>query len=233
MGAANSYAINGTDIQEGMIISHSDNVFRPSAEAYDKNIFGVVDLEPAVEFVRDPTLATFPIVRNGLTTVLVSGSNGAIVAGDRITSSEISGIGMKALKSGFSLGIAQSSFTGTTANDVGTVLIALDIQFTFADDSPASETISSRLLDILKLNTIATLESPTTVMRYSLGVLSILGALTFSFFSFTRTAQKGIEAMGRNPLAKTAITQSVLINAGISILILGAGVGVAYLIVVW
>lgn len=231
--AANSYSITGGNIQEGMIISHNNGQFKPSIETYDKNIFGVVVFEPAVEFVRDPSADNYPVVRSGIVRVQVSGANGPIAVGDRITTSEAPGVGMKATKSGFSLGIAQSAFAGTTAEQTATILVGIDIQFTFAEDSPVSETISSRLLDIIKLNAIATLESPTTVMRYSLAVVTILGSLAVSFVTFSKTAQKGIEAIGRNPLAKDAISSSILLNVGISFIIISAGVLVAYFIVTW
>lgn len=231
--AANSYTISGSNIQEGVIISHNGGQFKVSSEAYDKNMFGVLVMEPALEYIQEANSEKYPVVKAGIAVVRVSGANGPINTGDRVTSSDIEGVGMKASKSGFTVGIAQASFSGTQASQQGSIPVAVDIQFTFADDSPASETIGTRLLDVIKLNTIATIESPTTVMRYSLASVSVLSALIMSFFTFTRTAQKGIEAIGRNPLAKSAISTSVLLNTGISIIIIAAGVAVAYFIVSW
>jgi F0F1-type ATP synthase membrane subunit c/vacuolar-type H+-ATPase subunit K len=49
--------------------------------------------------------------------------------------------------------------------------------------------------------------------------------------TFGKVARSGVEAVGRNPLAKTSILTGVLFNISIGAVIILSGVGVAYLII--
>ena len=50
------------------------------------------------------------------------------------------------------------------------------------------------------------------VVRYLAAGLVVLLSFTFGFLTFSRSISKGIEAIGRNPLAKSAIQFSIFIN---------------------
>jgi len=91
-------------------------ILTKTKESYQNNMIGVVSITPwrfmGTEIKRK---AKHPklIALIGRVPVKVNAEGGAILAGDRITSSSMSGVGMKATKAGPAIGIALSSFSGT------------------------------------------------------------------------------------------------------------------------
>ncbi|MFZ1721189.1 MAG: hypothetical protein WAU07_01665 [Microgenomates group bacterium] len=223
--------VSDVELQDGMVVSQRDNHYTVSNEPYDKSMLGVVNLVPTVEVTTSGDATTTPVISAGTVEVRVNGTSGPIEVGNRITTSERSGEAMKANRSGFTLGIAEEAFSPTQPDDVGTIKVKLDIKFTFAEDSPNSEKISARLLDVVSLSAIAALEEPKEILQYVIGGITLLGSVTIGFFSFTRTAQKGIDALGRNPLAKNSISFSIFANIGISFVIIAAGIAGAYFVI--
>lgn len=229
----------GQSIENGMIISHKNGVYQLSTEAYDKAIFGVVNLFPNIELIEtivnvdDPENrdGQIPVINSGTSPILVSGESGPIEKGNLITASSIPGVGMRAVKSGFTLGIAMQNFDGTTADDRGLIDVRIIKDFTFGEDTPDSETIGNRLRDIVSLSAIAAIDDPREMFKYLLAGIILLTAVTISFISFSRTSQKGIEALGRNPLARSSIITGIFVNILISITIVGAGIAGAYFVV--
>ncbi|GIK83393.1 MAG: hypothetical protein BroJett025_00150 [Patescibacteria group bacterium] len=221
-------------IENGMIVSHKNGSYQLSDEAYDRSIIGAVSLFPAIEFVGNTTATNgdeIPIISFGVSPVLVSGESGPIVKGDFITASSEPGVGMKATKSGFTLGIAQEDFNGSTAQDKNLIKVQIGKDFTFAQDTPDSETISDRLRDIVSLSAIAAIDDPKEVLKYVVAGVILITAVTIAFISFSRTSQKGIEALGRNPLARSSIMTGIFVNILISITIIGAGIAGSYFVV--
>lgn len=230
---------NGQEIENGMIIAHKNGQYQLSSEAYDRAIIGSVNLFPKIEFINALPLTQpenisegeVPIVSSGTAPVLVSGESGPIEKGDYITASSIAGVGMKAVKSGFTLGIAMQGFDGNSASDKGLIDVRIAKDFTFGEDTPDSETIGNRLRDIVSLSAIAAIDDPKEVFKYVVAGIILLTAVTIAFVSFSRTSQKGIEALGRNPLAKSSILTGIFVNILISVTIIGAGIAGAYFVV--
>lgn len=216
---------------DGMIVSLGEMAYSESMGPYDRNMFGVIDLNPTIEFTFDNAEDTLPVISDGTTYVAVTGENGPIVEGDLITSSSTPGYGMKATKSGFTLGVAEENYAGSTSEDTGLVAIRLNKQFTFGEDTPDSETISDRLRNIVSLSAIAAFEEPTKVFKYLVAGVILITSVIISFITLSRTSQKGIEAIGRNPLARKSIIVSVFINVLVSLIIIVAGVVGAYIMV--
>lgn len=217
------------NIKTGMVISHRNGRYTYSAEHYDKNMFGVLSLEPAVSFSTDqPPEGSYPVVTTGTALVMVNASNGPIVKGDLLTSSDQPGIAMKANQSGFTLGVAAQAYNPSDPMEVAAIPVSLEIKFTFSEDSPNSQKISTRLKDLVSLSAIAAVESPTQALQYVVASLCLIGSLTFAILSFIKAAQKGIDALGRNPLAKASISMGITINAIISVIIALAGLAGAY-----
>lgn len=223
--------VSETPIEDGMVIAQWENQYTISREAYDKTMLGVVNLTPAIEITLDGGEDTTPVITSGTVLVRVNGQAGPIEIGDKITTSDTPGIAMKASKSGFILGIAEEAFAPQTPNEIGMIKANLDIKFSFSEDSPDSEKISTRLLDLVSISAIAAIEEPKEILRYIIGGMTLLGSVIIGFFSFTRTAQKGIDALGRNPLAKNSISFSIFANIGISFVIIAAGIVGAYFMI--
>lgn len=233
LGVANRYTISSPDIKGGEIISYKDSQYVLSQEAYDKRLFGVVSLEPAIELGFEGQENSFPVITTGATLVTVNGQSGPIAVGDRITSSGAQGIGMKATKTGFILGTAQEAFNPASPEDTGKIRVSLEIKLAFGEDTPASEKIASRLSDVLKLSSLASIEDPVQTMRYVLAAIVLVGTMVISFFTFMRLGYKGIEAAGRNPLASRVILTSIGLNVLASGFILTVGIVGSYILVTY
>ena len=68
---------------------------------------------------------------------------------------------------------------------------------------------------------------------YTIKMAGIVVLLSFvlGIFSFGRVANTGVEALGRNPLAGRMIQLGIVVNALITVAIIGAGMFIAYVIV--
>ncbi len=98
--------------KEGMIVSGSetiDNGVRLSQGKYDKEIMGVISTSP-YNLLGNGGEGTVKMSLVGRVPVSVSLENGPIKKGDRITSSSVSGFGMKASRAGYIIGRALSDF---------------------------------------------------------------------------------------------------------------------------
>lgn len=234
LGVAENVVIEGTDIKDGSVIIHRQGAYKLSAEAYSKDLVGVVSLEPAVEFATSVKKdGTYPFIQSGAAEVLVNAEGGAIKAGDLVTSSSQPGVAMKANKSGFVLGVAQADFTPQGELQTGSIPILIDIRFAFSDDAPQSERVVSRLMSIVSLNAISFTEEPVKSLKYTAAAFAIILSLGISFLTFGRVSYKGVEAIGRNPLAKSSITFSVILNTVLALGLATAGIVAAYMIVKW
>jgi len=219
---------NFTEIPDGSIISHLEKSYSPSQGVADKGMVGVYDTIPALAFEPELTEELVPIITTGVVEVLVNNSGGPIQIGDTITSSAAPGIGMKASKSGFILGVAQENYDST---EVGQIPVLLDIKFAYGQDAPDSEKITSRLLTILSASNIAAMEDPAVAFRTLVGAFILIMSLAISFVTFARVAQKGIDALGRNPMAGRMIGIGIAMNVGVSILIIVGGIVGAYFVI--
>ncbi len=56
--------------------------------------------------------------------------------------------------------------------------------------------------------------------------------MALSIFTIVRSAQKGVVALGRNPLAKTAILGGIIFNSLMSLVFVAAGIAGAYVILI-
>lgn len=226
-GTALGIAINEIHIQNGEIISSTKQGYKRTKTPYDPQIFGVVSIKPAV-YLSDATATNaVPVLSLGEAEVRVSTSNGPIQHGDFITSSTIPGVGQKAADNGYVLGTAEQDYTNPDKNKVGLILVTLHPHF-----AQVSNNLTHNLFNTANIGLTAALQTPMGVLRYFIaGVITLL-SFFFGFRFFARASNRGVEAIGRNPLAKQAILTSVFINSAITIAIMILGVAVSYLILV-
>lgn len=110
---------------------------------YDAGLIGVVTSEPGMLLNADAHAidtgeaspgSTRPFVLTGRVPVTVSTENGPIAVGDRITSSSVPGVGMKATKAGRVIGIALTAYAG---KEPGDVLVLVNAHTWIPDDALA------------------------------------------------------------------------------------------------
>jgi hypothetical protein len=229
-GVANSMIIQGENIQNGDIICEGEDQegFGLCKLEYNPKIYGVVVDKPSVGLISDTATASNPVTTSGNAQVRVSSMNGAIKVGDYITSSTKPGVGQKATRSGYALGVAQSEWNSTNPDEVG--LIQVSIQ-----PKPAILTskAGSNLLLLIKEGLDASYLSPVMALRYVLASLITIASIVLGFWFFARSAHSGIQAIGRNPLAGKSIQLSIFLNVVITLGVMGVGLFVAYLLLVF
>jgi F0F1-type ATP synthase membrane subunit c/vacuolar-type H+-ATPase subunit K len=173
-------------------------------------------------------LAGLPLaVQSGDAIVRVSTVNGAIEVGDLITSSEMPGVGQKATVNGFVLGLALEAYGSTDPNDIGEILVSLNIH-------PSSSFVGSRtnLVANIRQALSSPVVAPLDSFRYLLAFIIAIISFALGFVYFGRVVRTGVEAIGRNPLASRMIQVTVLINIVITIVIVLTGLVVALLILI-
>ncbi len=228
-GIAEYVAINDSSVRDGQIVVLTKDGYRISDETYSQNIYGVTTIDPAVAWSRLPKSGTTAVVNNGTTNVLVNDSEGPIALGDWITTSDQRGFGMRAAQPGMVLGRALSELPSGAGSGTVTVSIAPGFATPESiDEIPLSP--GAALATLRSGFIVATSGAANFSIRYVLAVLSLLIALGFAFWIFSRTATNSVAAVGRNPLARRSILFVAAVNVGMAIAIVVAGLILAFLI---
>lgn len=229
-GLSNGTAIGITindKVADGDIITSTPQGYKRATTPYDTQIFGVVSLKPAL-YLSDITAKNHtPVISSGEVMVRVSSKNGNIASGDFITSSTIPGAGEKATDNGYILGRAEQSYASNNPTKTGIILITLQPHF-----AQLTNNITHNIFSAFTLGLSDAINSPLGVIRYFVAGAITLSSFFFGFRFFARASNRGVEAIGRNPLAKQAILFSVFINTLITISIMLFGVAISYLILV-
>ena len=214
------------EVQDGDVVSFSTDQegLVLSREAYDRRLFAVVATDPHIVYRTGE--GGYPLVRDGVVYVNVSTVNEEIAPGDYVTSSPVPGKAQKATSStGHILGIAIDEFREGSGEKidyegkeiwVGKIRVALAI----GPVSPALFLLKSSsgavgALDQLGNALMQTFQEPDSgfiIMRYLLAAVVVLMATTISFRNFGRNITQGIEALGRNPLARRQIELMIIFN---------------------
>ncbi len=224
-GIAVLVEISDTSVREGDIISYGKSGYSVTSTPQDPMIFGVVTDKPAVT-LEDPAGANSRyVLSSGKAYVNVSTSNGPIKEGDLITSSKTAGTGQKATINGYVLGTAIEAYSDTDPKKIGKILVSLHPGF-------SSDTVAlrSNLLENFNVAFATPFLSPVNAFRYTIAGLAGLLSLALGIVFFGRVASRGIEAIGRNPLAGRQIMVSIVFNLGLTLVVMALGIAVAYFI---
>ncbi len=226
-GIAFNIPVADSEAKESDIICGSDEGFIRCNNEYDPQIHGVVTENPAISLEAASDEETRLIVTSGIAKVKVSAKNGNITKGGLITSSNTSGVGQLASRNGYVLGTAIDEFSSDNLEDTSLINVAINIHPAAGLAGPRSD-----LLQVLRQGLQAPLFEPLASLRYILAAAIILMAFTLGFIYFGRVARTGVEAIGRNPLASKIIQFSVVLHILITIVIILAGLGMAYLVLI-
>lgn len=227
IGVAKYVTIEEENVENGDVISLVDGKYVRSAKAYDPNIVGIVSLNPAISIEPNISDGMYPIIDKGDTEVRVSSSNGVIAEGDLLTTSENPGVAIKAGNTGFIVGVARQDYTVENPDEVGVINVSLQPSFNYGN---SEEKLKTSFADIFSLSTIAAYQNPSQVIQHLVAGIVLLLSIILGFFTFARVAAEGVEAVGRNPSAKTSIGLGIIVNVTITVVIILGGVFVSYLI---
>lgn len=226
-GVAVPVVVEGDQPEEGSILCTGKAGYVLCEAAYSSALFAVKTVTPAAAFEGEPQENQHLVLTYGRALVRVSSRNGAIQKGDLITSSTTKGVGQKATKNGYILGMALEDFVPDENSDTGTVLVSLDIHPTtvFID-------VRSNLLEALREGLAAPVLTPLAALRYILAAFVTIASFILGFVHFGRLAKTGVEAIGRNPLARLQIQGTVIINLIMMAGIFLGGMALSYFILV-
>lgn len=226
-GIAISIPITEENVQNGHIICSGTEGFVLCTSPYDPAMYGVISDNPAAALEAEGEKPTRLLLPKGNALVRISGADGNISEGDPITSSEIPGVGKLATRNGYILGNAMEDYEPASSDDVGQILVAVNIH-------PAAGLSAARsdLLQVIRQGVSAPLFEPLASLRYILAAAMILLAFSLGFIYFGRVAKTGIEALGRNPMAARMIQLSVVFHIVITVVIVLIGLAIAYLILI-
>lgn len=227
-GVAVSINISDSNVKDGNIVASSSKGYRLSSTAYDPAVIGVISDSPALDIQntsRSPS--TRELIASGNAYVLVSSANGSINKNDYISSSTTPGVGQKASIDGYILGTALESYSSSNPKATGKILVNVNPHYN-------ASFIQSKvnLVDSVKTAIGSPFLSPLTTLRYLLAAAIALLAFIMGFVYFGRVVRTGVEALGRNPLAEKSILIGIIFNLVTTIVIMGIGMGIAYLILV-
>ena len=199
----------------------------------DPDLFGVVVVDPLV--VLRTTASGTPVMNTGEARVNVTTINGAIAAGDYVTSSTVAGKGEKSTRADdIVIGVALEPFpsAGSDAN--------------VRDDGPVYSGVIKVLLNIgpRPSHTGGTLGAPgipgrsvtglntpiANILKYLLATLVVVGSIYVAFRNFGSNLRDSIVSVGRNPLAKPAIQSMVVINTILVIVVTSVGLFIGLMI---
>ncbi|KKS77242.1 MAG: hypothetical protein UV74_C0013G0013 [Candidatus Woesebacteria bacterium GW2011_GWB1_43_14] len=215
------------EVSQGDLLCESDSNYKLCDFEYSADMFGVVVDAPAAEFESRGLENAKLIITKDKALVRATAINGPIEIGDLVTSSEIVGLAQLATRNGYVLGTALEAFTPDNPEDTGEILVSLNIH-----PSTGLGSSGTNLVAALSQGLASPLFEPLSSLRYILAAMMVLISFTLGFVFFGRVAKTGVEAIGRNPLAGRMIQLSVIFNILVTIAILLAGLGIAYLILV-
>ena len=224
-GVANNMKIDDPDAKAGDILVVAGGKIVRSSKPADPAMLGVVVQFPTISY-GERADGTVAVLSSGRADVKVSASSAAIVAGDLITTSEKVGVGVKAGAPGFVLGKALADYSDTSQDGVIPVLIDIGV---FANNPNVSGFLG-QFLNSLSIGLSNTQNFPLILKYVSAALIS---GITFIIASvtFVRFMRGGLEAIGRNPLAKGTIVAGMMVNAAIVLVLTIAGFGIAVAIV--
>lgn len=240
---AEGYSSN-TPLQLGMIVrldKHQPTYVVPLEQNNIKAMLGVVvsASDEAITLGTNSTTQQVFVTNFGQHNVLVTNQNGPIKVGDYITISNLSGVGMKADESEpIVLGQAAGNFDGVnnvlstsvlisgtkkkTNVSVGSIPVDISI-----GNNPLAQGPKGLPAFLYKITKFATNKSVSATRVY-ISMLIVVAGVLLSVTIIYSGVKSGIISLGRNPLAKKAISGSLVRVVLAGIMVFAISLGAAY-----
>ncbi len=215
------------DISSGSVLCGSGPSYTLCTNAYDSEIFGVVADNAAIALEASDPGSQRLLIRNGVVKVNVNSMSGNIAEGDVLTSSSVPGVAQKAAGNGTVLGTAMQSYESTDVQAVGQIAMVVNVHLKAGFTGKRSN-----LWNMVRQGLSSSVFEPLDSLRYLLAVIIVIIAFTLGISYFGRVARSGVEAMGRNPLAKSSIQLGIVLSILLSFVMILVGLGLAYLILI-
>lgn len=220
LNVARTLGVTDESAVDGDVVSRTQDaeILELSKVPGDARMYGVLVRSPLVVFRTNENI---PVVNTGEADVNVTTLGGPIVPGDYVSSSEIPGKAMKAdaSKRGYMLGTAITSFSEQDGEALdyqgnqirqGRVRVSINIRpisFTGGNVFATLQQVQASSLDVIRDQ-----KSRDRYFRYIIALLIVIFTVYFSYRTFGRNVTKGIEGIGRNPLARLSIQSMIVLN---------------------
>lgn len=213
--------------ENGSVICAKGLSFGMCDETFSPNMIGVLADNAAVALEAIDPQEQRLIVNHGVVKVRVSSQFGDITEGDFVTATAIPGVVAKAAGNGYVLGTALEDYQSNDPTEVGQIAVAVNVHLRagLVGDQ-------TNLWFLLRNGLSSTSFQPIDSLRYLIAALVVLVSFTFGILYFGRVARAGVEAIGRNPLARSSIQLGIVLSILLSFVMIMVGLGLAYLILV-
>lgn len=219
--------------------NQSNGAVVPANSGANNGILGVVVVDSTLAVSQANTKVQ--ITTDGIVNVLVSDINGSVANGDQITTSPLDGIGMKATESGKVLGTVQGDLTSqspgvqhkTVTDKQGQQkqvligLVPLTINISYYQPGTTSQTAVPKIIRDLSTSVSGKQVSTARIWSCMIILLVALLIVIVLLYGAVRTA---VGAIGRNPLAKSAIQRTMARVIVIAVFILATAALAVFLI---
>jgi hypothetical protein len=219
-----AYTTKSHDVSKGVLlsfVSDKSSEVEPANDTNANRLAGVAADKPLIELSGNEQ-NTIRVVTGGTTEALVSDANGDVKAGDKITISPISGLGMKAVSASEIVGTAQADLdaVGTVNREVSAKdgsrqtikvgLVPVAINVTYYSAAPAQGTLASFVPPFLQsvANTIA--GRSVSPIRVLFGATALLLGFIAVIVILQTSIRNGLISLGRNPLAQKALRKGLV-----------------------
>lgn len=215
------------NVEAGDIICSTDSSFKKCSLEYQTTIYGVVVDTSVLEITGANLPGARKVVADGIATVKVKSVNGNIKKGNFITSSSTAGVGQLATRGGYVLGTALEDYENSDQNAIGRIQILINIH-----PATGMSKGTSNLLRYIREGLTIPIFEPLESLRYLLASIMVIISFALGLVYFGKSGRSGIEAIGRNPLARKTIQMTIFFNILLTIVIILSGLGIAYLILI-
>lgn len=215
------------EVANGSVICASGVSFGMCNTSYSPDILGVVADNAAVALEASDPQTQRLVVTDGVVKVRVSTEAGPIAEGEFLTSSDNPGVAVVAGGNGYVLGSALESYTADDPEAIGQIAVAINIHLKSGFTGGRTD-----LWYLIRQGLSSSVFEPLDSLRYLLAALVVIISFTLGVVYFGRVTQTGVEALGRNPLAKASIRTGIVLSILLSFVMILAGLGLAYLILI-
>jgi len=205
----------------GSIVVLDKGVYKISNKKADPNQVGVITLNPAVTLRKSSNQNVYDVNTSGTTVIKASNRNGKITKGDYISSSDLLGVAQKSSESEYVIGVAAEDFD----SELGVLRVNIEPRYVLLNASTGSN-----LLNVVRQSSQSVFLAPVDSLRYILAAIVAIASFLFGFSIFGKITGSGIQALARNPLARSSIQINIIIEFILNIGIIVFGIIISYFI---
>lgn len=214
----NSLAVNVSSTQDnipiGSLICQQGSSYGMCDQTEALLFFGVSVSQPAMQITNEDVTDSLSVMQSGEVRMRVSTTNGPIAKGDRLTTSTTPGVAQKADEDGGYFGFALEAYEADQPGEITGLL--------------GTQAATMGLTQDIKPKPIT---AATNNLRYIAAAVIVVTVLAASLYFLRRISQSGIEAIGRNPLARKSIQFSLAASSSLVLALTGLGLLAGYLLI--